>query len=385
MKILLNAVSAKKRAGGGFQISVNFINASLSRNDIDWYYLVSKDIDRVISVEISKNCENKYFVMPTQPDFINSYCQVRDEISKIENLIKPDIVYSLTAPSYFKFKAPEVMRFTNPWVTNSNSFAKDSLGIFGKFRNYLYCLNQKRLLKKRKFFITQSTIIKRGILSVTNTNPEFVRVVPNVLPAIFNQNFSDQKFNIPNREGIVYISCVAAPVPHKNIDLIPSVLMVLKEKYGIQNVKFLVTIPEDHPFNTSLNKKIKKNRVEYGIYNYGYCSQEKLVELYSICDLCFIPTLLETFSASLLEAMYFNLAIVATDFEFNREVAGDSALYFKPLDANSAAEKIALLVKDEELKNALKAKMPIYFSNYFNYERHLDETISFLKSCVQTK
>ena len=62
------------------------------------------------------------------------------------------------------------------------------------------------------------------------------------------------------------------------------------------------------------------------VENVGYQTQDQLKELYSRCDLFFFPSLLETFSVSLVEAMYFKMPIVATDIDFNREVTEDAAL-----------------------------------------------------------
>lgn len=64
--------------------------------------------------------------------------------------------------------------------------------------------------------------------------------------------------------------------------------------------------------------------------NYGRISQKELGAMYQRCQLCYLPTLLEVFSASTVEAMYFNLPIVATNFSFNTEVLADSSLYYEP-------------------------------------------------------
>lgn len=381
IKILLNAISAKKNVGGAFQVSLNFINYSILRKDIEWYYIVSEDIDPFIKKIIKEEFKTHYFVFETQPDFKNTFWKVKKEIAKLESLINPDIVFSLTAPSYFKFKAPEVMRFANAWVTNHNSLAISTLSIKEKIRNYLYCFNQLRLMRKRNYFITQSNAVRKGIIKKVGINPENVRVVPNVLPAHFKTE-ANLQLNLSNPDNIVYISCIAVPFPHKNLDIIPYVLKELKLKHNITNIKFLLTIPLDHRFLPKFIEELKINDVEDGVQNYGYCTQEELGSLYSVCELCFLPTLLETFSASLLEAMFFNLAIVATDFDFNREVAGDSALYFKPMDVESAASNISLLIKDEEFRNDLKSKMPFHFSRYNSYEKHFDDTLSFLKLCI---
>lgn len=107
------------------------------------------------------------------------------------------------------------------------------------------------------------------------------------------------------------------------------------------------------------------------------------MKLYSYCEICFCPTLLETFSATLIEAMFFNLAIVTTDFSFNKDLAGDSALYYRHLDVEDATDKLAILIKNKSFRDHLKNKMPIYLKKYSSFENYMTETISFLEKVVK--
>ena len=102
MKILINAICAKKHAGGGFQISLNFVKAAINdtTKDIEWYFLLSDHLAEALSIK--KN--NNIYIFPAQPDFKGTYCTVRKKIRKVEEIIKPDVVYSIVAPSYFIFK-----------------------------------------------------------------------------------------------------------------------------------------------------------------------------------------------------------------------------------------------------------------------------------------
>ena len=125
MKILVNTISTKKNAGGAFQIAYNFLLKTLHYEDenIEWYYITSSDLHEVLGSFFKEIINSHYFVFPTQPDYLGSYYRVKKSIRRIENDIHPDVVYSITAPSYFSFKTPEVMRFTNPWVTHPNTYS----------------------------------------------------------------------------------------------------------------------------------------------------------------------------------------------------------------------------------------------------------------------
>lgn len=373
MKVLVNTISTKKISGGAFQISQNFLLKSLEHKDVEWYYITSQDLDDVIGEQFKDIRDKMYFVFPTQPDFKHSYEKVKKQIRLLEQKIKPDVVYSVTAPSYFSFETTEVMRFTNPLVTHPNKYSKSTQTLKERIKTWLYCKNQIRLMKKAHFFITQTETTKQGILRITGEPENHVRVVNNVLPSVF-KNMENTPIVEDDR---INIACVGNPVPHKNFDILPDVLSELK-KLGIENICFHTTIPFDHP----LNNKLEKRLVELGMMknwkNHGRISQKELGAMYQRCQLCFFPTLLEVFSASTVEAMYFNLPIVATDFPFNTEVLADSCLYYEPKNANEAAKQFAKLISDRALQEKLKEKMKIQLGKYGDYDKHFNAIKEYL-------
>lgn len=373
MKILINTISTKKHSGGAFQISQNFILKSLEHDDVEWYYVVSQDLDDVIGDKFKHLKGERYFVFPTQPDFKDSYKRVKKELAVLESTILPEVVYSITAPSYFSFKATEVMRFTNPLVTHPNKYSWSMLSFFEKVKTKLYCFNQVRLMKKARYFITQTETTKQGILRITGLPNDHCKVVNNVLPGVFKT-----MDNTPVVEDDwINVACVGNPVPHKNFDILPSLLYELR-KIGINNVRFHTTIPYDHPLNKTISTELRKYGMLENWKNHGRISQKELGIMYRRCQLCFLPTLLEVFSASTVEAMFFNLPIVATNFDFNTEVLADSCLYYEPKNAKDAASQFSKLISNRELQNELKEKMHARLLLYGDYDKHFNAIKSFL-------
>lgn len=379
MKVLINTISTKKHAGGAFQIAQNFILRSLEDTDVDWYYITSQDVDDAVGYKFQHIRGNRYFVFPTQPDFKGSYRRVKREVTELEARIKPDVVYSITAPSYFNFKACEVMRFTNPWVTHPNKYSWSMYDFKHKIKQWLYCQNQKRLMKSAYAFITQTETTKKGIMRITGKPSERICVVNNVLPGVFKNMDTT-----PIREDEwINVACVGNPVPHKNFDILPK---VIKELYnmGINNVRFHTTIPCDSPMIDKVIKPLEKNGFQYRIINHGRITQTELGEMYRRCQLCFLPTLLEVFSASTVEAMYYGLPIVATDFDFNKEVLGDSSLYYEPKNAKDAAILFAKLISDECLQEECKKKMKKQLIKFNDYDAHFNAIKDFVMNIAQT-
>ena len=376
MRIVVNTISTKKHSGGAFQIAYNFLMESLKHQDeAEWYYITSEDVDEVVGEEFKDQRGKCYFVFPTQPDFKESYRQVKKQLAQWENTYKPDIIYTISSPCYFTFKTTEVMRFANAWMTNPNKYAWKSMPWKSKLRMYIYRLNQFRMLKKSQFFITQSEAVKKGLLHITGLPDRNIKVVPNVLPMVFANAIIEKN----KEDDWIDVNCAAAPVPHKNLDLIPDVLINLEANHGITNVRFHLTIHEGNILLNRIKGKCKYLGMEENIVNHGRCTQQQLIAIYNQCDMCFLPTLLETFSASSLEAMKFQQYIVATDFEFNREVIGDAGLYYKPMDARDAANKLALIIKNEAIRQDMKEKMSRRIKLYDDYKLHFSQIVDFLK------
>jgi glycosyltransferase involved in cell wall biosynthesis len=76
------------------------------------------------------------------------------------------------------------------------------------------------------------------------------------------------------------------------------------------------------------------------IINIGRIPREELASMYSASDALILPTLLESYSLAYVEAMYHGLTVFTSDRPFAREVCGDSAYYFDPLDAENIVDTL---------------------------------------------
>jgi len=384
MKIIINTLTTKRKTGGAFQIAYNFLLESLSGNvnGIEWFYFTSQDLDSAIGDKFVEKRDKSYFVFPTQPDFKHSYKDVKQKVAELEEAIKPDLIYTITAPSYFHFKATEVMRFTNPWVAHPNKYAWKSLPLKSRIKTWLYCQNQKRLISHTKYFVTQAEATKQGLLKITGLPAENIKVVPNVLPAVFEYIDSSK---VEKQDDFIDVACVGTAMSHKNLIIIPDVIRCLETKYGVTKVRFHLTINPEKNVSKRIFDRIRRLNVSDRIINHGHVFQTQLAEIYKQCDLCFLPTLLEVFSATSLEAMYFKLPIVATDLFFNQSVIGDACLYCKPNDSEDAAGKIALIINDKSIRADLMQKMESQLEKYNNHRGHFESIVTFLTSIIKSK
>ena len=377
MNILINVINARN-IGGGFQVVFNFIikTQEFVRDDVDWYYAVSERLDSFISDDFKgKIAKDHYFVYPDQPDFKGTYKRVKRELRELEDRINPDVVYSPLSPGYFFFKHKEVMRFANAWSTNATSYAWKTMPFKAKVRTYVYNIMQRALLRKAKYIITQTETVRGGLLRVTGLPADRVKVVPNVLPAVL------QDINPMPLEADAHwidFAAVGGQMPHKNFEIIPDVLVILDKKYHIQNVRFQTTLPVDSDVWARIEQALKTEQLEERVVNHGNMRLTELAKLYRSCRFCFLPSVLETFSASTIEAMYFDLKTVASDLSFNTEVMQDACLYFEPMNAESAAGQIAKLIANKGLQDELSIKMKKRLKNYTDFKKYYNDTVDYL-------
>ena len=373
MKIVLNAILAKPEGMGGYNVTKNFFLKSLEDRENDWYYFVSKDFDKEMRGRENGIDERHYFVFPTQPDFRHFFSDQR-MIRRIEESIHPDIVYSILAPSYHKFRTTEVMRCANAWtvVGGVNKYAMEVTPLRYRLRYLLKARLTRLQMRNTKFFITQTEVAKQCILRSVRTSPENVCVISNVLP----EKYSIVEVNKTKHEGFNMIY-TTSPSTHKDYMLLPKVASILAFKYGMSDFKIHVTVPK-YCSSLFLSEQ-KKHQVEDYFVNHGILEKEELIRCYLQSDLGLFPSLLETFSATLLEYMFFHLPIVASRLDFNTEVTKDAAVYFEPHNAEDMAEKIYQVYTCRDLQEELirrgQNRLNLFNSNADKYS----ETIDFLK------
>lgn len=378
MKIVLNAIISRRNGGGATQIVLNYLKATLDDREVEWYYIVSEEIVNLLE-EIGEMSSSKWLVLPRQPQ-VKSYFKAKKAIRLFLDEIKPDIVYSILAPSYFSFKYIEVMRCCNAWdVIDKSDEAFSLIDRKTKLRFGAKTLLVRHMMRCSDYFITQTQVAKDGIVRVTGKSEDRVSVIPNVLPRFYQSIIPESKTS--NSIDILY---VASPAPHKNIEIVPRVAHILKYEYGLKGFRFLITIPpEDSGVASLITKSAQELSVEQEVVNIGGKTQKELVSLYESATIGFFPSVLETFSATLLEYMYFSLPIVSSDKPFNTEVLGEAALFFNANDARGAAESIFAIITNQVLRDSLKERAKQRVMKYLDYSTHYRSTLEFFKYIVE--
>lgn len=130
------------------------------------------------------------------------------------------------------------------------------------------------------------------------------------------------------------------PAPHKGFEILFQSLAILK-KSGVDFTLFTTISYDDWPEGISqYERQIKQLGIQDNVVFMGRVPQHQMGALYKECDIMVYPSLCESFGFSMIEAMGHGLPIVAADTTINREICGEAALYYDPLDPRAKAESV---------------------------------------------
>jgi glycosyltransferase involved in cell wall biosynthesis len=178
---------------------------------------------------------------------------------------------------------------------------------------------------------------------------ENVFTVPNTINHYYkNPNKIANKLP-PRSEEEFRLLTFSAWYLHKNLEIIPLVIEALPPNLR-ENIRFILTLP-DEIFKSKFPKKYQPY-----IVNVGPVEPAEGPSLYMECDALFLPTLLECFSASYVEAMAMGKPIITSDLGFARAVCKEDALFADPMEPKDIASTIKILKENKALQKELVKK-----------------------------
>ncbi|MBI4508414.1 MAG: glycosyltransferase [Deltaproteobacteria bacterium] len=347
-RILINASTLV--VGGGIQVGISFVEFASQgySTDFEFMFAVSKGIYDGLPLERQQDSRVK--LVRNSPARIVSGHESRRLLKELEKEFRPDLVYSLGSPSYTRFRTMEIGRYTNPWEI----FADLPWSCLPfKDKIYFWLSARYRLLWVRNvaYFETQTEAAKAAIVKRLGVPENRVKVIPNAPNPVFCSPGPRDNQDAGKKQATVF--CLAAPYRHKNLVIIPRVAAILKRRDPSHSYSFVLTIPPGGELDREIREKARRLGVGDMIANVGLLKMRECISWYENCDVVFLPTLLEVFSATHVEAMAMMKPIVTTDRDFCRSVCGDAALYFDPQSAEAAAGAIMAVVNDEHLRRDL--------------------------------
>tara|TARA_Y100000590_G_C15745825_1_gene1021960 strand:- start:5541 stop:6677 length:1137 start_codon:yes stop_codon:yes gene_type:complete len=370
MKILINSTTAF--IGGGIQVGVSMGNFILSQKlDFDFIFAISKPIYNNLPKNQKK--DSRVIVFEESPSRLIKGYKSRKKLKELEISYKPDIIYSLSFPSYTKFKTKEIGRYTNPWEIFSAELAWALLPLYEKLIRWLK--NQYRLFwaKRAAYFETQTEHAKRAIIKRFKIDEDKVKVSTNVINPIFDNDPLSKDYSLLLKKNTIKLFSLSADHRHKNLLLIPDILNIWMNNNSNKNLKFFLTLPLGSKTWKNIYLRSKKLSLSNNIVNIGPLKLDQCIRWYKNSDFIFLPTVLEVMSATYLESMLMKKVIITSDLQFAREVCGNGAAYFKPNDPEDASLTLEKMINNPKLCNSIISEASEQIKKFPNFdEKHRD-------------
>lgn len=344
MKILLN--TSTQRKGGPLQRAVSFIKqVVLDPRGHDWHIVLSAEVAKELGSNWNPSVLPATVIQPSPARNRNS----RRRLAALEAELRPDGVFTFMGPSYVKFQSPHLLGCADPWVTHSTwiSYAAWSFPV-ERTRIWLESMYKRQWFPKAEGWIVETETARQGLHHRLHLPLDRIWVVSNSCAEHYRN--AGQQRRTDRHADRVRLLCFCAAYKHKRLDLIPRVARELKRLAPDTQFEFVLTLVENDPWLAAILRDADTLGVRDSIRNIGRVPVEEGPDLYRSCDVMFLPTVLETFTATYPESMVMGVPIVTSDLDFARGICQDAACYFRAADPVDAARVIVKLLSDDTLQ-----------------------------------
>jgi glycosyltransferase involved in cell wall biosynthesis len=218
--------------------------------------------------------------------------------------------------------------------------------------------------RKADIIVTVSEYSKQDICTSYNIPREKVNVIYNGANPVFKPLHQEEAIKTRNEftDGKPYFVFVGLLHPRKNI---PRLLLAFDQFRQKLNEAFKIVIVGEKIFlSGEIEKALNQMDHREDVVFTGRLDPEKLrMVMGAAVALTFVP-LFEGFGIPIVEAMYCDIPVLASNVTSLPEVAGDAALYADPYNVSAIAEQMLAIVKNESLRIQLVKKGRINRQKY---------------------
>ncbi len=224
------------------------------------------------------------------------------------------------------------------------------------FTRWYYNYYFLRIAKKADRIITVSQYSKNDIANTYSVSTEKIDVVYNGSNNIYSPVKETEKTKIKKQltSGNEYFLFVGALNPRKNINGLLKAFDLFKKETKLEHK--LVIVGEKMFRNKKVSKALSSMKYSSDVIFSGRLSPVQLKSIMASAQaLTFVP-FFEGFGIPLLEAMYCEIPLLASNVTSLPEVAGDAAIYANPFSTESIANGMVKIALNENLRKELIEK-----------------------------
>jgi glycosyltransferase involved in cell wall biosynthesis len=350
MKIMIIAHGV--RAGGGRVTCLNILNALVKIDQENEYCMILPDQPEYREAELEDDRRDViYFRRRCGPAGRLFFDQVT--LISIVKRYAPDVIWAMGGFGLSKSPVPQAISIQNPYYMYEKEYWGQK-----NFFLMLQVVSEKYFFQKQlantHLVIFQTATMEKRLLKHYGYHGRTHVTWKAVSFMLTERNKTAPNALLPYAEKYKFFY-VTRYYPHKGLEQIVETYSKFSKSLS-DTVTFITIDANQHSKAARILENIREKGLEDKVVNLGPLPQKDLADYFTYCDALLMPTLLESFSGTHLEAMHFGLPILTSDLDFAREVCEDAALYFDPWDTSSIKDAILKIKNDPDLAGNLRVK-----------------------------
>lgn len=375
MRILIN--TASNCTVGGIQVAKSVIEECLTVTDHEFLVVLSAALTSFFPGE--RNCKVQFRSLSYRP--VQRLLRLKNpatDLQRIENEFQPDVVFTTSGPAYWRPKSPHLMGFNLAHNVYSDSPFFGLLNYRQRLRWHVKKVSTRFFMRRdADAWVVQTDDINLRLRKWLKR--ENVHTVSNTASSHFREyalKAGDRVDRPVDRPFKLLV--LSSYYLHKNLEIVNQICDLMRDR-DIRDIRFTMTLPEN-----DFERVIEARNREF-VSNVGKQLPQDCPPLYLQCHALFLPTLLECFSANYVEAMCMRRPSITTDMGFARTTCQDAALYFKPLDAQDALDRILELKDSSELYLSLVEKGRTQLPRFGTPQQRMEKYLQLLEELVANR
>jgi len=289
------------------------------------------------------------WVYPRKGGLVRRWLDETLLLPKVVGQFEPDVIVGLGDRGLDRPPCPQAIYFHRPTLIHSSTHCPDESMRERILRHY-HRRYLGKCLKRCQLVFCQTPITAQRLRRWYTFDGDIVIRPPAVSPILLeppNAAGPMPKAFEPHR-GDFRLLCLARYYTHKNHQAIVECFRrYRRELQGV--VVFITVTPDQHRAAGGLLDRIRRLGLSDSIISLGQIPHAEVRDYYAHCHATLMPTLLESFSITYLEAMSFQTPIITSDLDFAHAACGDAAIYCDPWDPASIRDAILKLKSAPEL------------------------------------
>jgi glycosyltransferase involved in cell wall biosynthesis len=291
--------------------------------------------------------------------------------------------YNLDLVHFPNFNTP--LLYKKPFVATIHDMVHHKIG-GAKKSHLLHFLAYKKIIRssahRAEQIITVSEYSKKDIVSFLQQQPEKIKVIYE--GSSLDKDISEAQVNSLKKHFLLdkpYFLFVGVMERKKNLVNLSRGFDVFLQKYNI-NMDLVIAGKVD-PHYPEIKHKAQDIKHPSHLVFTDQVDDEDLACLYKGAYAFVSASLHEGFGLPGVEALGFGLPLLVSNISVFNEIYDNAAVYFNPLDPEDIAEKMYLLVRDNQFYSQIQEKS-FNRSLLFDWQKAAQETLAVYQSCLDS-